>query len=230
MSIIMKLLVAIFVLSMAMVTALPVESVIKPRGFEKMAARNAEIAKRDSISDTMNQLAECAPITIIFARGTLELGNVGELAGPPFFNALDDLVGTQNVAVQGVDYPADILGYLEGGDAGGSATLADLTEQAASQCPDTQIVLSGYSQGAQLVHNGVQQISAQVASRVAAVVLFGDPDKDQPLPNISEDIVDTFCFTDDLICDALPIVDAAHLSYALDAGAAAQFVQAHVNL
>lgn len=146
----------------SLVTAIP----LAPQGFNRMA----DLSSRQSFDDTENQLSECAAITIIFARGTVELGNVGELAGPPFFNALDALVGDSNVAVQGVDYPATIAGYLEGGDAGGSATLASLTEQAASQCPDTQIVLSGYSQGAQLVHNGVAQISADVAARVVAVV------------------------------------------------------------
>ena len=228
-------------------TAIPIDDV-KPRGFEKIAASNAEIAERQSLSDTENQLGDCAPITIIFARGTIELGNVGELAGPPFFNALDILVGAPNVAVQGVDYPATIEGYLEGGDAGGSALLASLTEQAASQCPQTQIVLSGYSQGAQLVHNGAKQISAQVAARVKAVVmdhypdsfrtklillfqvLFGDPDEGQTLPNIPESIVDSYCFADDLICHGLPIVDTYHLSYAVDATAAAMFVQANVSL
>ncbi|MCJ1303225.1 hypothetical protein MMC08_006033 [Hypocenomyce scalaris] len=209
-------------------TAIPIDDV-KPRGFEKIAASNAEIAERQSLSDTENQLGDCAPITIIFARGTIELGNVGELAGPPFFNALDILVGAPNVAVQGVDYPATIEGYLEGGDAGGSALLASLTEQAASQCPQTQIVLSGYSQGAQLVHNGAKQISAQVAARVKAVVLFGDPDEGQTLPNIPESIVDSYCFADDLICHGLPIVDTYHLSYAVDATAAAMFVQANTD-
>ncbi len=74
----------------------------------------------------------------------VEGGNVGALVGPPFFNALSALVGDNNVAVQGVDYPANIWGYLSGGDVAGGAKLASLAAQAASQCPQTQIVLSGY--------------------------------------------------------------------------------------
>ena len=103
-----------------------------------------DLSKCQSLSDTENQLGLCRPVTVIFARGTIELGNVGSLAGPPFFSALDVAIGARNVGVQGVDYPATIVGYLEGGDKGGAATLAALTEQAASQCPGTQIVLSGY--------------------------------------------------------------------------------------
>ena len=104
------------------------------------------LVERDNYSVTRNDLVDgvCDAVTIIFARGTLELGNVGSLAGPPFFNALADLIGTQYVAVQGVDYAASIAGYLEGGDPAGAATMASLIDQAVSQCPSTQIVLSGY--------------------------------------------------------------------------------------
>ena len=126
--------------------------------------------RQDDWSDTRNELSDCKPVTVIFARGTIELGNVGSITGPPFFNALDDIIGAENVAVQGVAYPANILGYLEGGDPGGAATTASLLEQAATQCPDTQIVLSGYSQGAQEVHLGEAQVSAEVAAKIAAVV------------------------------------------------------------
>jgi cutinase len=102
------------------------------------------VQKRDS--DTENDLVDgvCKTVTVIFARGTLESGNVGSLAGPPFFDALDADLGTSNVALQGVDYEATILGYLEGGDPAGATTLANLTNLAVTQCPDTQIVLSGY--------------------------------------------------------------------------------------
>ncbi len=146
----------------------------KLQGFEALNALGAErstIEKRhDNWSITRNELSECKPVTVIFARGTIELGNVGSITGPPFFNALSDLIGAENFAVQGVDYPASILGYLEGGDPGGAATAARLLEQAASECPDTQIVLSGYSQGAQVVHLGETKVSAEVAARIAAVV------------------------------------------------------------
>ena len=126
-------------------TALPVDSDGAPGLVEVQSLSNG-LSKRQSLSVTENQLSLCRPVTVIFARGTIELGNVGSLAGPPFFNALDVAIGASNVAVQGVDYPATIAGYLEGGDKGGATTLAALAEQAATQCPDTQIVLSGYRQ------------------------------------------------------------------------------------
>lgn len=152
--------------------AIPVPNAnVKPQTIEQTGTLSVGLRKRQANWNIeRNELAECAPITVIFARGTIELGNVGSFAGPPFFNALDLALGAENVAVQGVDYPANIEGYLEGGDRAGASRLADLTNQAASTCPDTQIVLSGYSQGAQVVHLGEAQIPAEVAAKVAAVV------------------------------------------------------------
>ena len=50
------------------------------------------------------------------------------------------------------------------------------------------------------------------------------------MPNIPPANVDTFCFATDLICYGDPIVDGAHLSYGIDAWAAAAFVQSKVTL
>jgi len=192
----------------------------------------AEVVARDNLSVTRNDLVNgvCDPVTVIFARGTLELGNVGSLAGPPFTNALADIIGSENVGVQGVDYGATIAGYLEGGDPAGAAQLASLVNQAVAQCPSTQIVLSGYSQGAQVVHLGVKQLSVEAASHVKAAVFFGDPDDGQSLQNIAANEEQTYCFDNDLICDGLPIVLSAHLSYALDGEPAAQFVAGIVQV
>ena len=99
-----------------------------------------------------------------------------------------------------------------------------------------------------MVHLGVQQLPADIASKVAAVVgdslfqplrsivltsyqvLFGDPFQDRPLPNIDASKVDTFCFEDDLICKDTLVVDAYHLAYYVDAVPAAQFVQSKVHV
>lgn len=51
----------------------------------------------------------CTDVTIIFARGTAEFGNVGTFAGPPFFKSLRAKLGVSRVTVQGVKYPADLL-------------------------------------------------------------------------------------------------------------------------
>jgi cutinase len=75
---------------------------------------------------TYNELGNqaCTTYTIIFARGTTEPGNVGVLVGPPFFDALEGLVGSSALTIQGVnDYSASIQGYLEGGDPVGSAEM-----------------------------------------------------------------------------------------------------------
>lgn len=57
-------------------------------GFVEVESFSNGLSKRQSLSVTQNQLGLCRPVTVIFARGTIELGNVGSLVGPPFFNAL----------------------------------------------------------------------------------------------------------------------------------------------
>ena len=89
--------------------------------------------KRQFTSTTENQFTDagtCNDITVLFARGTTEAGNVGSLTGPPFFQALSTAVGADKLTVQGVDYAADIPGFLEGGDPQGSSELASLIGQA----------------------------------------------------------------------------------------------------
>lgn len=86
----------------------------------------------------------CKPVTILFARGTTEGGNMGTLAGPPFVQAVGQAVGANNVAVQGIDYPADIPGFLAGGDAGGSKLMASMVATVMQNCATTSLVMAGY--------------------------------------------------------------------------------------
>lgn len=82
-----------------------------------------EVRQADDFSGNVQNANGCADTMVIFARGTTEAGNVGALTGPPFFEALSEQVGAGNLAVQGVEYPADIAGFLAGGDAEGSALM-----------------------------------------------------------------------------------------------------------
>lgn len=105
-------------------------------------ALSAPIQSRGLVSnDLLN--GPCKAVTVIFARGTTELGNIGAVVGPELDVALNSRLGN-NVAFQGVDYPASIAGFLIGGSPEGADTLASLVNTAATKCPSTQIVLSGY--------------------------------------------------------------------------------------
>jgi cutinase len=84
------------------------------------------LAAVTGIDTTKNDLASnrCADMTIVFARGTTEAGNVGVLVGPPFFDAVKKrMTGSASLAVQGVNYPADVAGFLERGDKGGGQRM-----------------------------------------------------------------------------------------------------------
>nr|POE53450.1 cutinase [Quercus suber] len=197
------------------------------------ACANPVEKRQYSNQNTENQLTDgtpCRALTIIFARGTFESGNVGTLTGPPFFQAVANLLGSSAVAVQGVAYPADVAGFEAGGDAAGSALMANLTARAQHQCPKTKLVLSGYSQGAQLVHKAGALLTAGQAAFVNSVVVFGDPDNGTAIANIPAYKVLTVCHPDDNICQGGSDFFGSHLTYSKDAKTAAAFVKQKAGL
>jgi cutinase len=102
--------------------------------------------------------------------------------------------------------------------------MAGLVTQAMKQCPDSKIVMSGYSQGGQLVHNAAAQLSTATMKAVSSIVIFGDPDNGDAIPGIAATSVKTVCHTGDAICAGQDLVLAPHLTYSTDASAAADFV------
>ncbi|KAG6855912.1 hypothetical protein H0H87_009478 [Tephrocybe sp. NHM501043] len=155
----------------------------------------------------------CAAVTVYFARGTTEPGTLGTIVGPPFQAALQTALAGQTLEFVGIPYPATIAGFLVGGDQGGATTMANDVTAKASSCPNTKIVISGYSQGAQVTHLAAGKLSSSVQSRVNAVVVFGDPDNGQAFPGPINGHVKTFCASGDLICEGQAIVLPPHLSY-----------------
>ncbi|RKF60244.1 putative cutinase 5, partial [Erysiphe neolycopersici] len=165
----------------------------------------------------------CAPVGVIYARGTTEPGNVGILTGPSFFDALDDKLENNDLAIQGVNYPASITGYLIGGSPEGAAEMARLITESRENCPDMHLIVSGYSQGCQVVHRATDQLSSRVTRGIGAIVMFGDPLNGAPIRNYNPRKVLTICHRGDKICDGKPIVLPSHLTYSRDAHYAADF-------
>ncbi|KAF4957037.1 hypothetical protein FGADI_3451 [Fusarium gaditjirri] len=146
----------------------------KGKGKGKGKGKSRDYGRFPFANETYNQLTDgtpCRNVTIIYARGSKQAGNVGKVnsTGPALFNDLADRIGLENLAVQGVNYKAKRLDYFfKGGCNHGSRTMAGLITQAASQCPDTKIVIAGYSQGAQLLHKAAKTITLDVTKRIAA--------------------------------------------------------------
>ncbi|KPI42381.1 putative cutinase 3 [Cyphellophora attinorum] len=177
-----------------------------------------------SSDDILN--GDCGTVNYIFARGTTEVGNLGTVIGPGFGRALGQRMG--DVAVQGVDYPANVAGFLAGGSNDGADTMAELARQSISQCPGVPIVMSGYS--AQVVSKAMDQLTADEASNVGAVVLFGNPNGNDPVPNTNAADVEVFCNVGDLICAGTATILPAHLTYGSDADEAADFVAGRIQV
>lgn len=100
--------------------------------------------------------------------------------------------------------------------------MASSVKAAKSQCPNTKIIVAGYSQGAMVVHNAFSQ--GVSASDVMGAVLFGDPLKTQSVGDLSKDKVKEFCATQDMICGGGDNPSGSHLSYGSVAGEAADWV------
>ncbi|KAK0663638.1 Cutinase [Lasiodiplodia hormozganensis] len=189
--------------------------------------------------------ATCKPVTLIFARGTFELSNMGSVVGPSLASDVGKAIGTDKLAVQGVNYAADVAGIFAEitGGAGTAAMLAE-AKQALSKCPQTKLVLSGYSQGAMLVHNTIGKMQAAEKEKIVAAVTFGDPFKSVKLDGVGAERFKTFCATGDPVCglggvSALTGMVSSggdqsssmlnHLGYGADAPAAAKFIQSRLG-
>lgn len=139
-------------------------------------------------------------------------------------------LGADRIAVQGVEYPAGLAQNLipGGTDPRDAADMADLIANVSSTCPDSKIVVSGYSQGAAMVHRAVEQIDdPAVLGQIAAAVTFGDTQKkqdDEQVPNVDPAKTLILCNDGDLVCDGTLIVTKNHLDYTSKVQQASDFV------
>ncbi|OBG60218.1 MULTISPECIES: cutinase family protein [unclassified Mycobacterium] len=122
---------------------------------------------------------DCPDVEVIFARGTNEPPGLGRV-GDALVDSLRQQTGL-NILPYGVNYAASKL-QLHGGD--GANDTIDRVKKSVETCPNTKIVLGGYSQGASVMDivagvpiGGISwgnKLPEQYANNIAAVVTFGD--------------------------------------------------------
>ena len=177
----------------------------------------------------------CANVEVLFARGTNEAPGVGA-TGQAFVDALTARLSGKTVDVYGVNYPAS-LNFGQAAD--GIIDASNKIQSVAASCPDTKIVLGGYSQGAAVagytttdtvpagfdLPSGINgPMPAAIAPHVAAVVLFGTPDTwflnlvNHGAPPITVGQLYTgktiqLCATGDPVCFSGGLDRSAHSSY-----------------
>lgn len=151
--------------------------------------------------------APCPDVEVVFARGTTEPPGVGGI-GQAFVDSIRSQLGGRSVGVYAVNYPAS-NDFSRSTPAGGDDMSAHVQSMAAN-CPNTRMVLGGYSQGAAVVDLATTYMPAEVSDNVAAAAEFGgarstfaDSLSPGPLPSIGSLYVGKtieMCVPNDPIC------------------------------
>lgn len=199
----------------------------------------------------------CPDVEVIFARGTGEPPGVGGI-GQAFVDALRADAGGKSVEVYPVNYAAssDFGGGLDFARTvvDGIRDEATHVEATAANCPNTKMVLGGYSQGAvvtgfvtaqsvpkevpaEFVQYVPQPMPPEVANHVAAVALLGMPSQEflgqygappVTIGSLYAAKTTNLCAPEDNICNGEPAgpPTMAHIAYPVNGmvGQAADFV------
>jgi cutinase len=161
----------------------------------------------------------CPDVEVVFARGTTEPPGVGGV-GQAFVDSLRSQLGRRSVGVYAVDYPASR--DFDSSTPAGANDASGHIQSMAANCPNTRMVLGGYSQGAAVIDLSTTAMPPQVADHVAAAALFGGPKSafadtlsPGPLPTIgplyAAKTID-LCVPNDPICSS-GMDMGAHVAY-----------------
>jgi len=146
-----------------------------------------------SLAPKAHAAAACPDVEVVFARGTAEPAGVGRV-GQAFVDDLKSELGGKTVSVYAVDYPAS-YDFLQAADGANDASAH--VQASAAACPNTHIVLGGYSQGAAVidfitaapgpVFGFSDLMPPNIVDHVSAVAVFGNPSDriGKPLTTVS---------------------------------------------
>ena len=152
--------------------------------------------------------AGCPDAEVDFARGREEAPGVGEV-GQAFIDSLQSKVPHMSIGAYGVNYPANVSITT------GSNDMSARVQQMAASCPNTKLVLGGYSLGAAAADvvmamnrpgfGYTNVLPANLDQHIAAVALFGNGTQrvvgqiPGPGPGFAGKIID-LCAGGDPIC------------------------------
>jgi len=172
---------------------------------------------------TATAAPKCNDIEIVFARGTDEPAGLG-VVGKALVDALRPMVKNQSIGTYAVKYPAS-WDFLQ--VAAGANDASKRIQSIAATCPDSKVVLGGYSQGAAVMDvvttspvaglGYTAPLPAAAVPHVAAVAVFGNPSArfGRPLTILSPDFgarTADLCNTNDPVCSRGDDFDA-HVRY-----------------
>src|SRR3954451_8556053 len=167
-------------------------SLARAAGIAGAAAVTAMALLSSPVAVPKSSAEPCPDVEVVFARGTGESPGVGGV-GQAFVDSFRSQVGGKSVGVYAVNYLAS--GDFSDGIAFANTVVDGIRDESnhvesmAARCPNTRMVLGGYSQGAVVtgfvttdsVPPGVPALAVpapmppDVADHVAAVALFGTP-------------------------------------------------------
>jgi len=172
-----------------------------PRAVDHLVAEESEKLEK-------RQAGGCAANTLLFGRGTTEVGVMGTTVGP----ALQRGLTGAGWKVQGIQYSADLSGIYCLGMTGG-LKCRDQVNALGKRCPNTKIVLSGYSQGAMVARICAAWVDESVKKQIKGLALFGDPFNGADVKGIPQSRIRTWCNPTDGVCKGQFQIGAGHLAY-----------------
>ncbi|WP_082969643.1 cutinase family protein [Mycobacterium sp. E3305] len=114
----------------------------------------------------------CPAVEVVFARGTGQSSGVGQV-GQAFIDSLGAQLAGRSIRIYAVNYPATTA-FATSAQAGADDTVAHVQDMIA-RCPNTRLVLGGFSQGAGVMDLATKALPPQAADHVAAIAVFGNP-------------------------------------------------------
>ena len=156
--------------------------------FTASAALLVPVVSPTAVGGLGTASADCPDIEVVFARGTDDTPGLGRVGGA-FVDSLRNKVGGRSVGAYAVNYPAS-FDFLAA--AGGANDASGHVQFMMGACPNTRLVLGGFSQGAAVIDviaavpipaiGFNNPLPPNAPDFVAGIAVFGNPSAKLGLP------------------------------------------------